>query len=304
MYKQITQNKRNTWFLLLIFIGVFFAFGYAIGYVQTGNSQSAIGLMGIVGIIAIFYALFSYYSAAKITLAIAHAKPIKKQDNLKLYRIVENLSIASGIPTPKIYVIDDTALNAFATGRDPRHASVAITKGLLDQLDKVEIEGVMAHEISHIQNYDIRLQSVTVALLGLIALLSDIFLRSLYYGGRSRSRQRDRGGGGGVMIIIGFALAILSPIIAKLMQLAISRQREYLADASGALLTRYPEGLARALEKIKADKEPLEVANKATAHMYIENPLRNEKGMKWMNGLFATHPNVDDRIERLRKMGI
>jgi len=210
------------------------------------------------------------------------------------------LSIAAGVPTPKIYLIDDTALNAFATGRGPENAMVAITSGLLDQLEKPELEGVMAHELSHVQNYDIRLQSVTVALLGLIVLLSDVFLRSMYYGSGRRSRSNNKAGG--ILILIGILLAILSPIIAKLMHLAISRQREFLADASGALLTRYPEGLARALEKIKADKEPLEAANKATAHMYIENPLRNEKKGQWLNKMFATHPNVDDRIARLRGM--
>ena len=300
MYNQIDQNKSNTRILMYLFIFFFMLVGYGFGYVYTESADGAIGLMGILGIIAIVYAFISYYSAGKITLAITGATEIKKKDDPELYRTVDNLSIAAGVPTPKIYLIDDTALNAFATGRGPKSASVAITKGLRDQLEKVELEGVMAHELSHVKNYDIRLQSVTVALIGLIALISDIFLRSLYYGGRSR---RSSSKASGVFVLIGIILAILSPIIAKLMHLAISRQREYLADASGALITRYPEGLARALEKIKADKEPLEAANKATAHMYIENPLRNEKGMKWMNKLFATHPDVNDRIKRLRGMG-
>ncbi len=258
--------------------------------------------MGIFGIIAIIYAAISYYSAGKLTLAISHAKEINRRDQPELYRTVENLCIAGGLPNPKIYLIDDTALNAFATGRDPRHAAIAITKGLLDKLDKSELQGVMAHELSHVKNYDIRLQSITVALVGLIALVSDVFLRSMFYGRRRRS---NRGGGQAqlILIVIGIALAILSPIIAKLMHLAISREREYLADASSAMLTRHPEGLARALEKISRDHEPLEVANKATAHLYIENPLRNEKGMKWLNKLFSTHPPVADRISRLRGMG-
>ena len=301
MYTQIDQNKTNTRILMYLFISFFLAVGYVFGFVYTNDQNMAIGFMGIFGIIAIIYALISYFAAGKIALGITGATEIKRTDNPTLYRTVENLAITAGVPTPDIYLIDDTALNAFATGRDPNHASLAITKGLLDQLEKPELEGVMAHELSHIKNYDIRLQSLTVALIGLIALVSDIFLRSLYYGGRSR--RRSGGKAGGILILIGIALAILSPIIAKLMHLAISRQREYLADASGALLTRYPEGLARALEKIKADKEPLEAANKATAHMYIENPLRNEKGMKWINGLFATHPDIDDRIARLRNMG-
>ena len=301
MYKQISANKRNTWFLLIIFVAFFVGLGYIFGFVYTEDQEGAIGIMGIFGIIAILYALISYYVAGKLTLAIAHAKEIKKRDHPALYRAVENLCIASGVPTPKIYLIDDTALNAFATGRDPKHAAVAITKGLLDKLDKSELEGVMAHELSHVKNYDIRLQSVTVALVGLIALISDIFLRSMFYGRRRRSQPGGRAGA--ILIIVGIVLAILSPIIAKLMHLAISREREYLADASGAMLTRYPEGLARALEKINRDTEPLEVANKATAHLYIENPLRNERGMKWLNKMFSTHPPVEDRIARLRKMG-
>lgn len=283
---------------LFVFFIIMIGFGY--GYIYTADYDQAIGFMGIFGIVAIIYAIISYYSAGKITLSIAKAKEIEKRDNPKLYRSVENLCIASGLPQPKIYLIDDTALNAFATGRDPNHAAVAITKGLLEKLDKVELEGVMAHELSHIKNYDIRLQSITVALIGLIALLSDIFLRSMFYG--RRSRRRSGGKGGGILIIIGIALAILSPIIAKLMHLAISRQREYLADASAAMITRHPKGLVSALQKISADHEPLEVANKATAHMYIENPLRNEKGMKWMNKLFATHPPMKERIARLNGM--
>lgn len=301
MYKQISANKRNTWFILIIFVAFFVGLGYVFGFVYSENQEGAIGIMGIFGIIAILYALISYYAAGKLTLSIAHAKEVKRREHPALYRAVENLCIASGMPTPKIYLIDDTALNAFATGRDPKHAAVAITKGLLDKLDKSELQGVMAHELSHVKNYDIRLQSITVALVGLIALISDIFLRSMFFGRRRRSQAGGRAGA--ILIIIGLILAILSPIIAKLIHLAISREREYLADASGAMLTRYPEGLARALEKINRDTEPLEVANKATAHLYIENPLRNEKGMKWLNKMFSTHPPAEDRIARLRKMG-
>jgi heat shock protein HtpX len=299
MYTQIDQNKSNTRILMYLFIFFVTMLGYVFGLGLSGNDQEALGIMGIFGIIAIIYAVISYFAAGQIAMSITGAKEIKKSDNPTLYRTVENLSIAAGVPTPRIFLINDTALNAFATGRGPENAMVAITSGLLDKLEKPELEGVMAHELSHVRNYDIRLQSVVVALVGIIALLSDIFLRSLFYGG---GRRRSNNKGGGIVILIGIALAILSPIIAQLIQLAISRQREYLADASGALLTRYPEGLARALEKIRADKEPLEAANKATAHMYIEDPLRNEKGMKWMNGLFATHPDISDRIARLRGM--
>ncbi|MFH0837643.1 MAG: M48 family metallopeptidase [Patescibacteria group bacterium] len=301
MYSQIDQNKSNTRILMYLFISFFLLAGYGFGYAYTENQDAAIGFMGIFGIIAIIYAGVSYFAAGEIALSITGATKIKKEDNPTLYRTVENLAIAAGVPTPAIYLIEDTALNAFATGRDPKHAYVAITRGLLEKLEKPELEGVMAHELSHIQNFDIRLQSITVALIGLIALLSDIFLRSMFHG--RRSNRRSGGKGNAIFIIIGIVLAILAPIIAKLMHLAISRQREYLADASGALLTRYPEGLASALEKIKADKEPLEAANKATAHMYIENPLRNEQGMKWMNSLFSTHPDINDRIARLRGMG-
>ena len=302
MYNQISANKRNTWFLLIIFIAFFIGVGYLFGYVYTATRDGAIGFMGIFGICAIVYSFISYYAAGKITLGIAHAKKIEKRDNPELYRVVENLCITSGVPTPDIYIIDDTALNAFATGRSPKSASIAITSGLLEKLDKAELEGVMAHELSHVKNYDIRLQSLTVALIGLIALVSDIFLRSMMYGGRRRSGREGRGNA--IILLIGIALAILSPIIAKIMHLAISREREYLADASGAMITRFPEGLARALEKISKDTEPLEVANKATAHLYIANPLRNEKGMKWLNGLFSTHPPIEERIARLRGMTI
>ena len=286
--------------MLIVFIAFVIGIGYLFGFVYTETQDGAIGFMGIFGIIAIFYAAFSYYASGKITLAISHAKKIEKKDNPTLYRTVENLCIASGMPTPPIYIIDDTALNAFATGRDPKHSAIVITSGLLEKLEKPELEGVMAHELSHIKNYDIRIQSLTVALVGLIALISDIFLRSMFYSGRSR--RRGSGKGNAILLLIGIVLAILSPIIAKLMHLAISREREYLADASGALITRYPEGLARALEKISHDTEPLEAANKATAHLYIENPLRNEQGMKWLNKMFSTHPPIEDRIARLRGM--
>ncbi len=299
MYSEIAHNKRNSWLLLFCFIAFFAAVGYGFGWVYSeGDPRSSIGLMGILGIVAMVYAAISYFACGKLTLAVSHAREIQKKDAPELYRIVENLCITAGLPQPRVYVIEDTALNAFATGRDPEHASVAVTSGLLATLEKTELEGVIAHELSHVKNYDIRVQSLTVALIGLIALISDIFLRSIFYGRRGSSDRK----GNAVFILVGIALAILSPLIAKLMHLAVSRQREYLADASGAMLTRYPEGLAKALEKISADHEPLEVANKATAHLYIENPLRNEQGMKWLNGLFSSHPPIADRITRLRGM--
>jgi heat shock protein HtpX len=223
---------------------------------------------------------------------------VTKEGEPELYRIVENLCIGSGLPMPKVYVIEDSAPNAFATGRDPKHASVTVTRGLLDKLDKSETEGVIAHEMSHIGNYDIRFMTLVSVLVGSVILLSDWVLRGLWYGG---GRRRGRGGANPILLLIALVFIILSPIIAQLMQLALSRQREFLADATGAKLTRYPEGLASALEKIAADREPLEVANKATAHLYIYNPLRDYR-RSWLNNLFSTHPPIVERVKRLRAM--
>jgi len=217
----------------------------------------------------------------------------RKEPFLQLHRLVENLSITAGIPKPKIFLIDDSAPNAFATGRDPKHAAIAVTSGLLEKLNKNELEGVLAHELSHIGNYDIRLMTIVVVLYGIIALVSDFFLRSLWFRGRDRDSQ-----GQAIFMLIGIVLAILAPIAALLIQLAISRKREYLADASGALLTRYPEGLASALEKISRDHEPLEVANRATAHLYITNPFKGQS----ITTLFSTHPPAEDRIKKLEEM--
>jgi len=300
MYNQIAANKRNTWLLVLVFILFIAGFGYAIGYEVMKDKDQAIGFMGYFGIAAMAYALISYYASASLTLAISHAKPLEKGDCPELFNLVENLSIATGLPTPKVYLIEDTAPNAFATGRDPAHAAITVTRGLVEKLDKPELEGVLAHELSHIQNYDIRLQCLVVALVGFIALVSDVILRSTFRASRSSFNRRSRGGGG--VLILGLVLALVSPLIAKLMHLAISREREYLADASAALMTRYPEGLARALDKISNDREPLEAANKATAHLYIANPLRNQGGSQWLNGLFSTHPPMEERTKRLREM--
>jgi heat shock protein HtpX len=247
------------------------------------------------------YALFSYYASASVALAVSSAHEVTKEDEPELYRIVENLSIGSGLPVPRVYVIEDSAPNAFATGRDPKHASVTATRGLLDKLDKAEIEGVMAHEMSHVGNYDIRVMTITVVLVGLVALLADLFLRWTWWGAGGRRSNRDKGGGGmAIIAIVALLFAILAPLIAKLIQLAISRKREYLADASGALLCRNPDALARALEKISSDREPLEVANKATAHMYFDNPLKEHASA--LNNLFSTHPPVEERIRLLRAM--
>jgi heat shock protein HtpX len=296
IYDRIGANKRTTWLLMLVFVLITGAFATVIAM--------ALGLPltfspFVIGALAA-YALFSYYASSSVTLAISGARQVTKEDQPELYRIVENLSIGSGLPMPKVYVIDDSAPNAFATGRDPQHAAVAATTGLLAKLDKSELEAVMAHEMSHVGNYDIRLSTIVVVLVGLIALLADLFLRWTWFGAGQRRGNRDKGGAAAILIVLAIVFAVLTPLVARLMQLAISRQREYLADASGALLCRNPDALARALEKISADPEPLEVANKATAHLYIENPLK-EHG-SWLNNLFSTHPPVADRIRLLKAM--
>lgn len=226
------------------------------------------------------------------------AQPADRKRDFDFYTVAENLAIAAGIPTPTLYVIPDTAMNAFATGRDPQHAVVVATSGILDKLERRELEGVIAHELSHIKNFDIRVLLIVTVLVGTIAFLADWFLRSLWWGGRSRDRENRSG----LLLLIGVVIAILSPLIATIIKLAISRQREYLADASGALLTRYPDGLARALEKLAKDKEVLEVATNATAHLYITNPFKDKSFSAWFAGLFNTHPPIADRIKRLRAM--
>jgi len=252
-------------------------------------------------IISLASAVGGYYSSDKIVLAISHARPASKEEYPYLYNLVEGLALAAGLPPPRCYVIDDTAPNAFATGRNPEHSVICVTTGLLQKMNRLELEGVIAHEMSHIKNYDVLLQTVAVVMVGIIALLSDWMLRSFWWGG-GRRRNQEKGGGqaGAILLVIGLILAILSPLIAQLMQLAISRRREFLADANGAMLTRYPAGLASALKKLAADPEPLEVANKATAHLYIVNPLKNIKGR--VNKLFSTHPPIEERIAALEKM--
>ncbi len=242
----------------------------------------------------------SYFYGDQLILAMSGAKLANRGQNFDFYTVAENLSIASGLPMPKLYVIEDTAMNAFATGRDPKHAIVVATSGILQRLNRRELEGVIAHELSHVKNYDIRLMLMVTVLVGTLAYLSDWFLRSLWWG--RRGSREDRGNGGGIFIIVGIALAILSPILATIIKLSISRQREYLADASGALLTRYPEGLARALEKLKGDREILEAANSATAPLYISNPFHGKDVGNWLSGLFDTHPPIEERIKRLRSM--
>ena len=291
MYKDIDSNKRKTWLIMAIFI----AFVIALGWVFS-RAFGSYGYLVAAIFVSVIQALVSYYYSDKISLAIAGAKSLeRKEPYLELHRIVENLSITAGLPTPKIYLIPDPSPNAFATGRDPKHASLAVTSGLLEIMNKSELEGVIAHEMSHVGNYDIRLMTIVVVLVGAIALLSDWFMRSLWF---RRGNDRENGQMQMVFLVVGIVLAILAPLAATLIQLAISRKREYLADASGALLTRYPDGLAGALEKLQQYGRPMIRQNRATAHLYIANPFQKEKLQTW----FSTHPPIDDRIKRLREM--
>lgn len=300
-YTEVSANRFKTWLIMFLFAtfitAVAFVFARGLGF----PTPSALGFTGIALIISGLINFFSYYNSDKIVMAISGAKQIQKKDSPEVFRIVENLTIASGLPMPKVYIIDDTAPNAFATGRDPKHAAIAFTSGILQKLSKLELEGVSAHELSHVGNYDTRLMTIVSILVGTVALLADFFIRLTWFGGRDR--DEDRGQAGAFFAIVGIILAILSPIIATLIQLAISRKREFLADASGALLTRNPDSLADALLKISKDKEPLEVANKATAHLYIENPFKNpQKLTGTFANLFNTHPPVEERVKALRAM--
>src|SRR3990167_8708472 len=300
-YTQVSANRFKTWLIMFLFAAfitaIVFVFTQALGF----QGPSALGFTGIALIIAGLMNFFSYYSSDKLVMAISGAKQIQKKNNIELFRIVENLTIASGLPMPKIYTIDDTAPNAFATGRDPKHASIAFTTGIVTKLNKLELEGVTAHELSHVGNYDTRLMTIVSILVGSIALVADFFLRMVWWGGRSRDDDNN-GSGNGLVMVIALVLAILTPIIATLIQLAVSRKRELLADASGALLTRYPEGLASALEKIAHDPKPLRTANHATAHMYIINPFKGRDSKAFFASLFNTHPPLEERIKILRSM--
>ena len=296
MYDQIAGNKRRSYLLIFLFILIIAGIGYVFSlYTQWGH-----GALVAAVVIAIAMSWGSYYYSDRIVLGMSGAKAVTREQEPYLWNAVEGLSLAAGLPMPRLHIIEDSAPNAFATGRDPQHAAFAVTRGLLEKMNRLELEGVVGHEMAHIRDYDIRFMMLVSVLVGTTVLLSDCMLRSLWYGGGRRRSSSGRGGAGGVLMLIGLVFVILSPIIAQLMQLAVSRQREFLADAEGARLTRYPEGLASALEKIAADTEPLEVANKATAHLYIYNPLRDHKG--WMNSLFSTHPPVEERIKRLRGM--
>nr|MBD3359299.1 M48 family metalloprotease [Candidatus Buchananbacteria bacterium] len=293
MYQQIEANKRRSVILVIIFIVFVLFLGWLFGQLTDfGYFGPVIAL-----IISLAMAATSYFAGDKIALKTAGAKQIQKQDNPYVYRLVENLCITAGLPMPKIYIINDPNINAFATGRDPDHASIAVTQGAIDKLENEELEGVIAHELSHIKNYDIRLMMIVIVLVGTIVLISDWLIRSFLWG----KSDRDKGQLGLVLLVAGIVLAILSPLIAKLIQLAISRKREFLADADGSLLTRYPQGLANALKKIaNENRQPLKKANNATAHLYIANPFGQSK--KFLSKLFATHPPINERVEKLQQM--
>ncbi len=287
LYDQIDSNKRRSTWLVILFV----VFVLAVGWLLSYTTDFGYGWLVVAFFISIAMSISGYFYGDRMALASSGAQQIAKEDNPYVYRMVENLCIATGLPIPKVHIIPDNSINAFATGRDPEHASVAVTQGAIDKLENEELEGVIAHELAHIQNYDIRLMTLVIVLVGTLALLSDIFIRSRLFGGSNDNRNQ-----GGLLAIVGVALIILSPIIAKLIQLAVSRKREFLADASGALMTRYPEGLARALEKIGQQSQPLRRASQATAHLYISNPF----GKTSLAKLFSTHPPIEERVAALR----
>ena len=279
-------------------MGLFTAFITLVAYVFGRASGSGLSLAGMALIFSGLISLGSYYWGDKLVLLTSGARPANPKKDFNFYTVAENLSLGAGIPMPKLYVIEDTAPNAFATGRDPNHAVVCATSGLLQKLERVELEGVIAHELSHIRDYDTRLMGIVAILVGMVVFLSDWFMRSLWWG----RRDDDRENGQGLFVILGIVFAVLSPLVATLIQLAISRRREFLADAQGALLTRYPEGLARALEKISKDREVLEAATNATAHLYIVNPFKGKNFGAWFSSFFDTHPAVEERVKILRSM--
>lgn len=296
IHSQIQGNVAKTYVIMSVFVVFVVLVAYVLG-VSLGYGTSWMWMAVIFSVVSSFV---SYYWGDKMVLAMSGAKPANRKQHFDFFTVAENLAIAAGLPKPKLYVIDDTAMNAFATGRDPRHAVVCATTGILTKLERRELEGVIAHELSHIKNFDTRLMAVVAVLVGTVAFLADMFLRNLWWG-RGRDRDEDRGVGQ-ILLVVGIVLAIITPIIATLIQLAVSRRREYLADASAASLTRYPEGLARALEKLTGDREVLEAATNATAHLYIVNPFKGKQFAAWFSGLFNTHPPLKDRIKILRAM--
>ena len=285
MYSAIAANKRNTVLIMAVFVGIIGAIGWFVSALY-GNTSISYWVIGGAAI----YALIQYFMASKLAIAMTGAEEIEKKDNPRLYRIVENLAITEGMPMPKVYIINDPAPNAFATGRDPKHAIVAATTGILDIMDDRELEGVMAHELGHVKNYDIRVSMIAFGLVSAIGILSDVVLRMFFF---SNSDNRNTNP---IMLVVGIVLVILAPVMAAIIQMAVSRQREYLADATGAMTTRDSEGLASALEKLKDYGRPMQKQSTATAHLFFNNPLKSG----FLNNLFSSHPPLDDRIARLR----
>lgn len=290
MYRNIAKNKRNTVFIIILFIGIIGGLGALAGFIYNDPTIVVITL-----VIATGYALIQYFAASRQALSLSGAQEIQKADNPRLYRIVENLSITTGTPMPKVYIINDPAPNAFATGRDPQHASVAATTGILELLDDSELEGVMAHEIGHVQNYDIRVSMIVFGLVVAVGFISDMLLRMSLFGGRGNNNN----GAGMITLVLGLAAFIIAPLVAAVVQAAVSRQREYLADATGALTTRHPDALASALEKLETYGRPMRKQNSTMAHMWISDPTK--PGL--MDRLFSTHPPIADRVARLRASG-
>ncbi len=303
-HQQVSANRRNSVLLALAVVGLLGLLGFAVGYGVSGEPGGGIGVTVGALLLGLFLALGSYFGGDKLILSVSGAREVDEQSAPQLRNVVREMAISANVPMPRVYIIEDSAPNAFATGRDPQHASVAITTGLLEKLDREELQGVIGHELSHVRNFDIRFSLIVGVLVGSVALLSDFFLRFTFWGGGRRSRSdRDGGGGGGlqaIVFVVAILLAILAPIAARLVQLAVSRQREYLADASSVELTRNPYGLERALAKISTDREVLEVANRATQHLYFTNPIK--KFEERSSDLWATHPAIVDRINRLRQL--
>lgn len=301
-YDQIAANRRNSLLLALLVIGLLAALGFSIGYAVFGGTTGGVGVTLVALAIGGVSGIGTYFAGDKLVLTVSGAQPVDEASAPQLMNVVREMAIAANVPMPAVYIIDDTAPNAFATGRDPEHASVAITTGLLQKLDREELQGVLGHELSHVRNFDIRFALVVGVMVGAIAILADFFLRFTFWGG-GRSRDRDNNGGGGaaaIMMVVAIVLAILAPIISRFIQLAVSRQREYLADASSVELTRNPAGLERALAKIATDQEVLEVANRGTQHMYFTNPIKKFEARS--SNLMSTHPAILDRINRLREL--
>ena len=296
LYTQASSNTRKTWIYLTGFLVFVILIAWIISYFLESNV-----ILYIAVIYSVVVSFFSYWYSDKIVLRMTKANPIEKSDNPELYRLVENLCITAGLPLPKIYIIQESQPNAFATGRDPEHGVIAVTTGLLARLERVELEGVIAHELAHIGNRDTLLQTIIVVLVGIIVILTDFFFRIAFWG-RRRDNKDNRAQA--IMLVVALVLAILAPVFASLVKMAISRKREFLADASGSLLTRHPDGLARALEKISSDPNPMRVANNSTAHLFISSPFRGNENRSWLTKLFMTHPPTEERVRALRGMNI